>query len=513
MRGSEYGDLRFDAECLSARRRGGGLVRFTRNERTLLLRFMEAPRRLLTRNQLLSVLDSDGETSERNVDYIVNRLRAKLGDDARHPRFIRTQYGEGYVWVAEPAAAGINHAVFIAIGPTDDAPPDTPINRFLHGLRDALAAGVAPSQPVSMLDVSPVHAATAAEFTLTAGLYLEDGRLRGVLMLREGRTLRMLAAERVDASPGRSPRLLASITHRVLDSIRGELVQGAPGGARGPSTAPAYVRAVAAERKFRGVPVAPGDAGEAPPGSTAARDDARQRLERASACMARMMFGLGADGTMDPETRLAAERTIESDLLAVLPDLQHDPALMLSAAKLLLRLGPGHRRMAAEIVDALLERDLAVTGALSLRAQLRMYDGGIDEALALYRRCLAHAAPGSEYRAYLLVLEAYALLAIGRHRAVAEICEELHEAYPETRVQMHPVFYNLPHGGVAHAAAGMDALRMRERIAHAWFMIARHFREPAHRAAFMHCILANALATHGEGCIPDDLRGRLPLPR
>lgn len=512
MRGSGYGDLRFDAECLSARRRGGGLVRFSRNERALLLRFMQAPRCLLTRTQLLAALDPEGETSERNVDYIVNRLRAKLGDDARHPRFIRTQYGEGYVWIAEPAEAS-DAAPFIAIGPTDGDAADTPANRFLHRLRDALAGGVAPFQEIALLDGSPAHVASAAAFAISAGLYLEGDRLRGVLVLRDGPTLRMIAAERVDAAPGDPAPLISALARRLLDAMREELVEGAPGGARGPSTEPRYVRTIAAERKFSGMPVAPADADGAFVVPVAADDEARQRLERASACMARMMYALGADGTMDPDTRQAAEDAIEADLLAALPRLQHDPGAMLSAAKLLLRLGPGHRQLAADIVDAVLERDIAVVGALSLRAQLRMYDGLIDEAVVLYERCLAHAAPGSEYRAYLLVLKTYALLALGNHAAAAEICTELHEAYPETRVQMHPAFHTLPHGCIAHAAADMDATRMRERIAHAWFMVARHFREPRHRAGFMHCILANALAAHGTGCIPDELMDCLPLPR
>ena len=116
MHEAEYGGLRFDAQRLTARRREGGLIRFTRRERALLLRFHQAPQRLLSRAQLLEALEVAGETSERNIDYLVNRLRAKLGDDAHHPRYIRTRYGEGYVWIAPVEGECVGDA-FIAIGP------------------------------------------------------------------------------------------------------------------------------------------------------------------------------------------------------------------------------------------------------------------------------------------------------------------------------------------------------------------------------------------------------------
>ena len=43
-------------------------------------------------------MDNPGsDRSARSVDYLVNRVRAKLSDDRRAPRFIGTRYGEGYV--------------------------------------------------------------------------------------------------------------------------------------------------------------------------------------------------------------------------------------------------------------------------------------------------------------------------------------------------------------------------------------------------------------------------------
>ena len=42
----------------------------------------------------------EGEWFDRSADICVSRLRAKLGDDPRHPKFIRTIRGEGYAFIA-----------------------------------------------------------------------------------------------------------------------------------------------------------------------------------------------------------------------------------------------------------------------------------------------------------------------------------------------------------------------------------------------------------------------------
>ena len=85
-----------DETCLFAQR-NGRKIQFTRNERALLLALTRNPRRLMPRDRLLDEIASESNVSDRNIDFLVNRLRAKLGDSAKSPNFIATQYGEGYV--------------------------------------------------------------------------------------------------------------------------------------------------------------------------------------------------------------------------------------------------------------------------------------------------------------------------------------------------------------------------------------------------------------------------------
>ena len=56
--------------------------------------------RVLTRERIIEGtrgIDWDG--FDRSIDVLVSRLRQKLGDDPRHPSFIRTVRGVGYSFV------------------------------------------------------------------------------------------------------------------------------------------------------------------------------------------------------------------------------------------------------------------------------------------------------------------------------------------------------------------------------------------------------------------------------
>src|SRR5690606_38341629 len=105
---------------------GGARVVFTRAERNLLQVLTSRPGRVFSRAELLDALSGSGSgASDRSVDFAINRLRRKLGDDARAPRFVSTRYGEGYVWLAVPDPADALAACFIVIGPLHGAGGDT----------------------------------------------------------------------------------------------------------------------------------------------------------------------------------------------------------------------------------------------------------------------------------------------------------------------------------------------------------------------------------------------------
>ena len=75
------------------------VVTLTDGEFRLLRAFIEHPRRVLSRDQLLDYsAGSDAESYDRAIDVQLSRLRRKLGDDPREPVMIRTVRGDGYLF-------------------------------------------------------------------------------------------------------------------------------------------------------------------------------------------------------------------------------------------------------------------------------------------------------------------------------------------------------------------------------------------------------------------------------
>ena len=89
-----FGDFVFDP-AQAELRRGDELVRLTSGETALMGVFAANPGITLTRQSLSSESRLGG--TERAVDVHIARLRRKVEDDPKSPRYIQTVWGEGYV--------------------------------------------------------------------------------------------------------------------------------------------------------------------------------------------------------------------------------------------------------------------------------------------------------------------------------------------------------------------------------------------------------------------------------
>jgi two-component system, OmpR family, response regulator len=80
----------------------GETVAITNSEFNLLVAFLSAPQRVLSREQLLDLsrLHND-EVYDRSIDVQVGRLRRKLEPQGAMALLIRTERGAGYVFEAE----------------------------------------------------------------------------------------------------------------------------------------------------------------------------------------------------------------------------------------------------------------------------------------------------------------------------------------------------------------------------------------------------------------------------
>jgi two-component system, OmpR family, response regulator len=76
----------------------GAPVALTKGEYALLLAFLEAPQRPLSREHLLQATRVHEDIFDRSIDVQILRLRRKLEPDRRAPRVIQTERGVGYVF-------------------------------------------------------------------------------------------------------------------------------------------------------------------------------------------------------------------------------------------------------------------------------------------------------------------------------------------------------------------------------------------------------------------------------
>ncbi|GIL02301.1 MAG: DNA-binding response regulator [Alphaproteobacteria bacterium] len=77
-------------------------VALSGGEASVLRVLLESANRLLTRGELMDRLGlSADHTFDRSIDVRISRLRGKLEEDPRNPRFIKTVYGAGYIMVGQ----------------------------------------------------------------------------------------------------------------------------------------------------------------------------------------------------------------------------------------------------------------------------------------------------------------------------------------------------------------------------------------------------------------------------
>ena len=84
----------------------GVALDLTTSEYEVLLLFAGQPGRTFNRDQIMDRLrGTDWSAFNRSIDVLISRLRQKLGDEPKAPRFIRTVWGSGYVFVGKRGAA------------------------------------------------------------------------------------------------------------------------------------------------------------------------------------------------------------------------------------------------------------------------------------------------------------------------------------------------------------------------------------------------------------------------
>jgi DNA-binding response OmpR family regulator len=93
----KLGGLELDPSARTVRLKGKS-VELSTTEFDLLELFLRNPGRVLTRDWIMDQLrGQDWEAFDRSIDIAVSRLRAKIEEDAKTPRYLKTIRKKGYL--------------------------------------------------------------------------------------------------------------------------------------------------------------------------------------------------------------------------------------------------------------------------------------------------------------------------------------------------------------------------------------------------------------------------------
>ncbi|WFS63837.1 response regulator transcription factor [Pseudodesulfovibrio thermohalotolerans] len=97
----EFGSLRIDFDGRAALLNGED-IGLTTNEFNALAVLVRTPGKTFSRDDLMQELRGlDSESFNRSIDITMSRIRQKLGDDPKHPQYIKTVWGTGYVFIGQ----------------------------------------------------------------------------------------------------------------------------------------------------------------------------------------------------------------------------------------------------------------------------------------------------------------------------------------------------------------------------------------------------------------------------
>jgi len=519
----------------------GRRIAFTRSEKRVLSALAGHPGRLLTRDQLLDAIAGPGsDKSDRNIDFLINRLRHKLADDARNPRFIATRYGEGYIWIGGKTGIVADYAdAYVVVGPLrglDNLASGRDLaERFASELHTALRSELPAEQRVALAPDCPDATGFSGKMpTISVELAFFDERatVNCVATAREFRSGRILSIHRVvvpSGGPVETMRWAGELGKRLLDGIWRVLATQTEGGVPLPvlmhlaSTVPDHEHGTLADSDTRLTKLyalhesryiaawKEGDARlrrhlKASPDDLALRIMYATHIHAKYVTFGHVLFQNGIDD------RLHDEDEIESLVLGSLPHIQSRPEYAIMAAKLLHFLDRGYGELARQLAEEAYDASVAVAGSLSIIGQLRAFAGETEGALRCLDQALNLVQRGSKAHLYTLTIKMQALRAVADFDRLADAKRELYGVSGAAMLFYEPLFANPDKLSIRAKAVVMmlsrdkaaAILRMNNYVS------ARLFRHPEHRANAILTPLTLVVRRFGKAAVPEEIAATHP---
>ena len=518
----KYGRMTFESDFLFGTDENGVTVKFSRAERVLLVKLTHSPRSILTRDELLDAVSGPGsEAADRNIDFVINRLRRKLKDSARNPVYIATQYGEGDVWVAERASHSPSSAgAFLVVGPVRGMRHLGPFvelaRSYAKELRHSLDRQTAKDSRVVLdedcpaaetfigekprfaAELSFVHAGSRLDCAITLGNFAT-----GQIM----RVSRHVVAQSECSAATPDPKPIEATAGKLTTAIWDALTYRA-GAPAAPSDEPLAVRMHDAANLLADTAGAMETQRRLRSALQTAPDDHRAGLMLAT-CLHTKYVTSGIMILPQNDFRAQDEDEMERLVLSSLPHLQDNPIFMMAAGKLLYFLDRGHRPLAIKMVEEAHGSTAAFATSFAILGQIRMFEGDFEAALSLYDQGLELCQHNTEFHIYLLVLKCQALLASDQRKGLAKTLEVLYATRVGAREGLS-IFFIPPNMDaippeVDTLLEGLDQAHARAVLVYANYICARLFRFAEHRENVLRGPLTLFIDRFGPGVVPDDL--------
>ena len=519
MKPVRYGDLLFQSDMLFARRDDGTSLRLSRQERALLLRLVRQPHRLVTRAQLLAELgDLDGAIGERNIDYLVNRLRNRLGDSARNPRFIATQYGEGYVWLVEPEVSEPVSA-FLLLGPVFGFDPQSrALDHALKRLTATVSAALGGHRKVVCLPdwKRDKASADAIDYSLETSLYEDGERIHMALVLHEGTTGTSISSLRITLARPSDQMELDDVAQKLSRAIWSHAAL--PNGkAPKPTDRPLHLRLHDAGALFtgdkldswreNGVRLAQAHLDNP--------DDPQIAVLLALNHYTRLLLEpFSGGGPFDATQWSATEDEIERLTLGALSRANGDPMILFGIAKLLRFVDRGYLQLAERLTEEAFQASTAFAAAFAMKGQIAASHGDLDGSLVLYDRAIELTEAETQFHRYLMFMKGVSLMAANRRNAVEHLATELYDSDPNARITIGALFLSpkarqVP-AAIQPAIAAVPTEKARDLLSHFYRVSVRQFANKRHQKNILHGAAIHLADRHGSAVIPPDLQKRFP---
>lgn len=473
---------------------------------------------VLSRGQLLDAISQPGSVkNDRNIDFLINRLRRKLGDKADDPQFIQTRYGEGYIGLAglTETQAEVTDATVI-VGPL----------RGLENLGKFRANGTDFAKQIHAAIVSETEVDHLVAW-LPNHSNLRDSRRKLVVELtfiRDenqvecvvcARSLPMNRIVRVSRHPigidaaftSEARRTAQAIAPVILakywDSRVSDVAIDNPlpvaiwdpttTSTNGPKSWPASDKRLRLSRRLF-------------PDDPALKMQYATNLHSKYVLLGSKLFRENA-ATCEQD-----EAEIERLVLESLEFAQLQPDYSILAAKLLYFVDRGYRDIAAELAETGYKNHTTISSSLAVVGQLRMFLGQTEAAVSSLKQAAGLSEHGSMSHVYSLVLLCQAHQAVGDSDALEGSRKELYKLVPKASIFFDLVFSDpeKPTLRAKAAALMMSKSRARSHLMYSYYISARLFERQEHRENALRTPLGLFQRRFGPSVVPAPVAELVP---